>query len=47
MQETERQAMDRYFQSLPVWIQESIKQSGVQWSTQDELRQLADNLRRQ
>ncbi|MGI5894174.1 MAG: hypothetical protein ACOX6P_06220 [Candidatus Merdivicinus sp.] len=29
---------DRYFQSLPVWLQENILQSGIQFGTEHDLQ---------
>ncbi|BCI60273.1 hypothetical protein [Solibaculum mannosilyticum] len=40
----ENSAMQQYFMSLPTYIQETIKQSGAQITTQEELRQCAENL---
>ena len=36
--------MQQYFQSLPAYIQESIKQSGVSANSVEELRRCAENL---
>lgn len=35
-----------YFSSLPITVQETIQQSGVETQTVDELRRLAQNLMR-
>lgn len=37
-------AMQQYFQSLPAYIQESIKQSGVDLKNEQELRDFVDHL---
>ncbi len=36
--------MQQYFSSLPAYIQESIKQSGVKLQTVDDMRRFVDNL---
>ena len=33
-----------YFKTLPAWVQESIRQTDVPLSTEEELRALAQNL---
>lgn len=37
-------AMQQYFNGLPTYVQESIKQSGVQLYTLAQLQKMADNL---
>lgn len=37
----------QYFEALPAYIQESIKQSGLQFHTEQELRQFVENLSNQ
>ena len=41
------QEMNRYFSSLPHFIQESIHQSSVEIHTIDELKAIAENLQSQ
>ncbi len=33
-----------YFQSLPIYIQETIKQSGIDINSEEELRSTVENL---
>ena len=35
---------DSYFRSLPKMVQESIKQTGIEFCCQEELRQYAEKL---
>ena len=37
-------SMQQYFMSLPPYIQESIKQTGIDMKSEDELRKCAENL---
>lgn len=37
---------NQYFQSLPAYVQETIKQSGVNISSEEELRNCAENLQK-
>lgn len=39
-------AMDNYFDSLPEYLRENIKQSDVQFKNVDELRKYAENMMR-
>ena len=36
--------MQQYFASLPMYVQETIKQSAVKITTENELRKFAENL---
>lgn len=36
--------MQQYFSSLPMYVQETIKQSAVKITTENELRKFAENL---
>ena len=38
--------MQQYFSSLPLFVQETIKQSAVEMNTEDELRKFAENFMR-
>ena len=35
---------NQYFQSLPVFVQETIKQSGIQINSEDELKKCTEKL---
>ena len=37
---------NKYFKSLPTYIQETIMQSGTEINSEEELRQYAENLMR-
>lgn len=40
----ENPQMQQYFSSLPVYVQETIKQSAPKITNEDELRKFAENL---
>ncbi len=40
----ENLAENAYFQSLPVFVQETIRQSGISIKNEEELRECAQNL---
>lgn len=39
-----RPSLEEYFQSLPAFMQESIRQSGIDFSTVDALEAFVNNL---
>lgn len=49
MQEMNNQAaaMEQYFCSLPMIVQESIKQSGVEFCNMEEMKSFVENLNKQ
>lgn len=44
MKDSSYQKKDGYFRSLPPYVKETLTQSGIDWSSDVELRDIVNNL---